>query len=90
MVSISGVTTAVPLLNEYNALSLAISTAQSAVSANATISFVQASAIINGQTVGLSAAIPLSATDSATILNSLITIWTNMQNSLSTQITGIT
>lgn len=89
MVSVTGATTAIPLVAEYNNLANAIAAAQAALAGGVQIQNVQADAQVQGQETRLYAPTPMSATDSATVFNTLITIWTNMQSAVASQIAAI-
>ena len=89
MVSVNGANTVIPLVQQYNVISASIAAAQQAVAAGAEIQFMHADAQVQGQEMALEAHIPMSSSDSSTILNGLISIWENMQTNLVNQINSI-
>ena len=89
MVSVSGAAQAVPLSQNYSALSKAISDLQAAVAAGATITELSARVSVGGSSMTMDAGITLSAADTATIFNDLIAIYQAQQSSISSQLSAI-
>ena len=89
MVSVAGAISAVSLASEYQVLSQSIAAAQQAIGAGAAMQFLECQAQINNVNATLSAPTPLSPTDTATVLNGLVAIWTAMQAAITAQLGAI-
>lgn len=88
MVSVAGANNVIPLIEQYNNIATAIAEAQAAVGAGMSIVNVEAAIVGTSNTLG--ASIPLTAKDTATVLNGLISIWQAMLDSLASQIEAVT
>jgi hypothetical protein len=70
-------------------LTASIAAAQQAVALGVTIQSYNATGNLSGSAVPLACTVPMSYTDSATILNALITIYQSNLNALNTQLAAM-